>query len=189
MATKRHKKHKKSKPFFVIFVPFCGHSKSPRLGRFVLLNGRRVLKNMRNIGVLDQRGVTLVELLVVMVILSIALAMVVPSMTNSYDNWVLRSAGRRTVALFRFASDVARRDGTEIAGYYAEHRFQLLRKGSIFRQLEVPASITVRPEKPSGVVFLPTGQIIATGPVVLENQRGRKMMVEVGRLPGEVHSK
>ena len=132
---------------------------------------------------------TLVELLVVMVILSITMAIVAPSMSNSYENWMLRSAGRQTVALFRFASDIARRDGTEVAGYYADHRFQLLRKGSIFRQLEVPPSITVRPEKPGGVVFLPTGQIIATGPVVLENQRGRKMILEVGPLPGQVNSK
>jgi prepilin-type N-terminal cleavage/methylation domain-containing protein len=143
---------------------------------------------MANVGRRD-RGVTLVELLVVMVILSVALAVVAPSMSNSYDNWMLRSAGRRTVALFRFASDIARRDGTEVAGYYADHRFQLLRKGSIFRQLEVPPSITVSPEKPSGVVFLPTGQIIATGPVVFENRRGRKMILEVGPLPGQVNSK
>src|SRR5947209_7971865 len=56
-------------------------------------------------------GITLVELLVVLVILSIALSVVGPSMGNSYENWTLRSAGQKTVALFRFASDVARRDG------------------------------------------------------------------------------
>jgi hypothetical protein len=38
-------------------------------------------------------------------------------------------------------------------------------------------------------VFLSTGQIIATEPFVLENARGRKMRIEVGPLPGEVHSK
>jgi prepilin-type N-terminal cleavage/methylation domain-containing protein len=144
---------------------------------------------MRSLGVAGHGGVTLVELLVVLVILSLALAIVVPPMTNSYDNWTLRAAGRRTVALFRFASDVARRDGSELAGYYANHRMVLLRKGSIFKELEIPASITVRPEKPRGAVFLPTGQIIAAESFVFENDRGRRMIVEAGPLPGQVNSK
>jgi prepilin-type N-terminal cleavage/methylation domain-containing protein len=138
---------------------------------------------------LAPRGVSLVELLVVMVILSIALAVVAPSMSNSYDNWALRSAGRQTVALFRFASDTARRDGSELAGYYAGHRLVLLRKGSVFKELEISEAIKVRPEKPRGVVFLPTGQIIASEPFVLENERGRRMIVEAGPLPGQVRSK
>jgi len=135
------------------------------------------------------RGITLVELIVVMVILSMALALVVPSMANSYQNWMLRSAGRRTVALFRFASDVARRDGTDLAGYYENHRLVVLRNGSIFKELEIPTSITVHPEKPRSVVFLYTGQLIAPEPFVLENERGRRFTVEVGPLPGQVTSK
>jgi len=137
----------------------------------------------------DQAGVTLMELLFVLVILSIALTTVAPSMANSYENWKLRSAGQRTVALFRFASDVARRDGTDLAGYYSDHRVVLLRNGSIFKQLDIPASITVRPERPRGAVFLPTGQIIVSEPFVLENDRGRRVIVETGPLPGQVHSK
>jgi prepilin-type N-terminal cleavage/methylation domain-containing protein len=144
---------------------------------------------MRNASFGWQRGVTLVELLVVMVVLSIALAIVAPSMSNSYENWLLRSAGRRTVALLRYGSDLARRDGTEVAGYYADHRFVLSRDGSILRELTIPPSIQVRPEKPRGAVFLPNGQIIAIEPYVLENERGRKVTVEVGPLPGQVRSK
>jgi prepilin-type N-terminal cleavage/methylation domain-containing protein len=134
-------------------------------------------------------GVTLVELLVVMVVISIALAIVAPSMSNSYENWMLRSAGRRTVAFFRLASDIARRDGIEVAGYYADHRFVLSRDGSILKQLEISPSIRVRPERPRGAVFLSTGQIIAVEPYVLENERGRRVTVEVGPLPGQVSSK
>jgi prepilin-type N-terminal cleavage/methylation domain-containing protein len=136
-----------------------------------------------------QRGITLVELLVVLLILSIALAVVVPSVGSSYDNWVLRSAGRRTVTLFRLASDVARREGTDLAGYYENHRVVLLRNGSIFKELEIPLAITVRPERPRGVVFLPTGQIIASESFVFENARGRRMTVDVGPFLGEVAAK
>ena len=135
------------------------------------------------------RGVTLVELLVVMVIISMALAVVAPSLAGSYENWMLRTAGRRTVALFRLASDVARRDGSELAGYYADNRIFLLRKGTIFKQLDIPASITVNPQQPSGAVFLPSGQIIASEPFVFENSRGRRMIVEVGPMLGQVRSK
>jgi len=133
--------------------------------------------------------VTLVELLVVIVIVSMAIGIVGPSISNSYDNWSLRAAGAKTAALFRYASDVARRDGSELAGYYADHRMVLLRKGSIFKELEIPASVTVRPEKPQGAIFLPTGQIIAAGPFVLENKRGRRMILEAGPLPGQVRSR
>lgn len=135
------------------------------------------------------RGITLVELLVVLVIASIALSIVVPAMSNSYENWTLRSAGLKTAALFRFASDVARRDGADVAGYYSDHRFVLLLKGTIFKELEIPDSITFRPEKPRGAVFLSTGQIVASEKFVLENQRGRRMTIEIGPLPGQVNSK
>jgi prepilin-type N-terminal cleavage/methylation domain-containing protein len=133
-----------------------------------------------------ESGITLVELLVVMVILSIALGITVPSMARSYQNWVLRSAGRRTAALFRFASDFARKDGTDLVGYYADHRFILLRKGTVLKELPIPSSINVRPQKPQGALFLFTGQILATEPFVLENDRGRRMTVSVGPFPGQV---
>jgi prepilin-type N-terminal cleavage/methylation domain-containing protein len=139
--------------------------------------------NVHNSG---QTGVTLVELLVVMVILSVALTIVTPSMTRSYDAWTLRSTGQRTVALFRFASDAARRDGKNIAGYYSNHRLVLLRDNSILKEVEIPPSITIQPEKPGGAVFLSSGQIVETQPFVLQNDRGRKITVEVGPLPGQV---
>ena len=156
---------------------------------FVLLKRTCVLRYMREGIIGGQAGVTLIELLVVMVILSIALGITIPSMTNSYQNWILRSAGHQTVALFRFASDVARREGTDVAGYYSEHRFVLVRRGSILKELDVPTSITVRPEKPRGAVFLPTGQILTAEPFVLENERGRRVIVQIGPLPGQVSSK
>src|SRR6185369_8092567 len=109
-----------------------------------------------------------------------------PSLTNSYENWVLRSAGRRTVALFRLASDVARRDGSQMAAYYKNGRIVLLRNTSVYKELEIPASITVHPEQPAGAVFLPSGQIVVSEPFVFENSRGRKMIVQVGPLLGQV---
>jgi prepilin-type N-terminal cleavage/methylation domain-containing protein len=156
---------------------------------FVLLKPSGVIKNMRELGFYRQRGVTLVELLVVLVIISMTLAIVTPSIGNSYENWVLRSTARRTAALFRYASDVARRDGVNVAGFYAEHRFVLRREGSILKELNIPASITVRPDKDAGAVFLATGQVLVKEPFVLENERGRRMTVEIGPLPGQITSK
>ena len=81
----------------------------------------------------DSKGVTLVELLVVLVLVSIALSIVVPSFGKTYETWVLRSVSRKTVVLFRFASDTARRHGSDIAGYYDEHRLVLLENGSVLK--------------------------------------------------------
>src|SRR5262249_50137413 len=94
-----------------------------------------------------------------------------------------------TAALFRYASDLARRDGTDLAGYYSDHRFVVLRKGSVLKMLEIPASLNVKPEKPKGVVFLSTGQILAGEPFAIENEKGRRIIVEVRPLPGQVSSK
>src|SRR3954470_16968537 len=98
---------------------------------------------MRTVRMQKYRGVTLVELLVVLVILSIALSIVVPSLGKSYEAWTLRSTGGRAVALFRFASDTARRDGVDVAAYYNDHKLVLLRNGSIFKELDIPPAITV----------------------------------------------
>jgi prepilin-type N-terminal cleavage/methylation domain-containing protein len=135
------------------------------------------------------RGITLVEVLVVLVILSVAFGLVVPAMSANYDNWVLRSAGRRTVGLFRFASMTARREGTDVAGYYDGSAMVLLQRGSVLKRLEVPASIAVSPGKSRAAMFLPTGQIIASEPFVFENSRGRRMVLEVGPLPGQIRTK
>jgi prepilin-type N-terminal cleavage/methylation domain-containing protein len=134
----------------------------------------------------SQDGVTLVELIVVLVILSIALSIVVPTLANNYETFVLRSAARRTVALFRFASDMAQRSGSDIAGYFDEQHFVLLRNGVLYRQFEMPPSIQVIPHKPGGAVFLPTGQILAAEPFVFKNARGRSAQIEVGSLPGQI---
>jgi len=141
---------------------------------------------MRNAAFRTDIGITLVELLVVMVILSLAIGIVVPSMNNRYEAWMLRNAGRRTAAFFRMASDIARRDGTDIAAYYADHHFRLIRNGQLLRELELPGSVIVQPGKGRAAVFLPTGQIIAPGPFSLENNRGRKIDVQFGPLPGQV---
>jgi prepilin-type N-terminal cleavage/methylation domain-containing protein len=132
------------------------------------------------------RGLTLVEVLVVMVIVAIALGVTAPSMANAYDNWILRSAGRSAAAMFRQASDVARREGAELTGYYANGRVMIAKNGKIERELEIAPSIKVQPEKPRGVVFLPTGQIVASEPFTFENSRGRRLIVEIDPLPGRL---
>jgi prepilin-type N-terminal cleavage/methylation domain-containing protein len=141
---------------------------------------------MRIVAVRNESGVTLVELLVVMIIVSIALAVVVPSMGKSYEKWVLQSSARSAVAFLRLASDSARREGVNFAAYYTDHHLVLLRNGSMFKELNIPVSISVRPEKPRSVVFVPTGQIVAAEPYELSDTRGRKVRIEFGPLPGQV---
>lgn len=136
-----------------------------------------------------RNGVTLVELLIVLVILSIALSIVLPALNKGYESWLLRTSGQRIAALFRSASDTARREGVEIAGYCEDDRLVLLRKGAIYRELTLPMSIGVSPQKPGGVVFLPTGQILSSDTFVLASTAGRKATIVFGPLPGEVSLK
>jgi prepilin-type N-terminal cleavage/methylation domain-containing protein len=136
-----------------------------------------------------QAGVTLIELLVVLVIISIALSVVVPTLSNRYDSWNLRFSARRAVALFRLASDTARREGTDIVGYYDDHRLVLQRGGTIYKELNIPSSVELSPRRPKGVVFLSTGQIVATDTFVFSNVRGANIIIEFGPLPGQVQIK
>jgi prepilin-type N-terminal cleavage/methylation domain-containing protein len=145
-----------------------------------------VLIGVGSIKVRGSKGVTLVELLVVLVVVSIALSIVTPSFNVAYETWLLRSISRRTVALFRFASDTARHNGGDIAAYYDDHHLVLLQNGSILRAIDIPASVLVSPQKPHGAVFLPTGQIVSAQQFVLENSRGRKASITFGPLPGQV---
>ena len=134
----------------------------------------------------NSKGVTLVELLVVLVLVSIALSIVMPSFGKTYETWVLRSVSRKTVVLFRFASDTARRHGSDIAGYYDDHRLVLLENGSVLKAMDIPGSVLVSPQKPRGVIFLSTGQIVSSQQFVLEDNRGRKTSITFGPLPGQV---
>jgi hypothetical protein len=59
----------------------------------------------------------------------------------------------------------------------------------MFKELNIPTSISVRPEKPRAVVFVPTGQIVAAEPYELTDSRGRKVLIEFGPLPGQVGTK
>ena len=141
---------------------------------------------MVHVRVASKRGITLVELLVVLAIVSVTLSIVIPSLGTAYESWTLRSTGRRAAAFFRLASDTARREGTDIAAYYADHRLTLLRNGVVYRELEVPPIVQISPQKPGGAIFMRTGQIVATGQFVLENSRGRKSLIDFGPLPGQV---
>jgi prepilin-type N-terminal cleavage/methylation domain-containing protein len=135
-----------------------------------------------------EQGVTLIELLVVLIVVSMALAIVVPSMSNSYTAWALRSSARKALVLFRLGSDIARKEGTDIAASYADHKIVLTRNGSTIRQLPIPESVTVKPEQPGGVVFLPSGQMIATQPFVFESIRGKKLTIRFGPVIGQISS-
>jgi prepilin-type N-terminal cleavage/methylation domain-containing protein len=133
-----------------------------------------------------QKGVTLVELLVVLVIMAVALSMVSPSMSNSYENWQLRSTGRQVLATLRFASQTARREAVNLTGFYRDHQFFVIRNGVIVKQIDIPESVTLEPAAPLGAAFLPTGQILAAQEFTLTNKRGRKMTIRFGPMAGQL---
>src|SRR5258707_67554 len=126
------------------------------------------------------RGVTLVELLVVLVVIGVALSIVAPSMTNSYDAWQLRSTGRELLAILRFAAQNAR--GASLICYYKDGQFVAARDGSVVKKIDIPSSIVVEPKAPRGAMFLPTGQMVSVNEFTLTNQRGKRIVVRSGPL-------
>src|SRR5262245_18278282 len=125
-------------------------------------------------------GINLVETLVVLVILGRTLSLVGPSLGNTYDNWLVQLTGRRAAALFRFAEATARRNAADVACYLHDQTLILSRGQSVLRKLEIPGSITMQPHEPKGAFFLATGQIVASEDFVLQNRRGRKVVIEFG---------
>ena len=133
-----------------------------------------------------QRGVTLVELLVVLVVITVALSFVGPSISNSYENWQLRSTGRQLLAMLRFASQNARNGLGDVICYYKDGELIIAREGSVLRKITVPDSVTVEPQAPRGAMFLQTGQMLTSQDFTLTNPRGRRMTIQSGPLYGQI---
>ena len=146
---------------------------------FVLSTVTGVLKDV-------QRGVTLVELLVVLVVITVALSIVGPSISNSYENWQLRTTGRQLLAMLRFASQNARGGVSSVVCYYKDGELIVARDGSVLKRLPVPGSVNVEPQAPGGAMFLQTGQMLAPHNFTLTNSHGRRMTIRSGPLFGQI---
>jgi prepilin-type N-terminal cleavage/methylation domain-containing protein len=130
-----------------------------------------------------ERGVTLVELLIVMVLLASTAALVAPAFSRGLDNFSLRSTGKRLAAEFRRAQLEARLSQNNIWVAFNEGRFAFHRGDAIERIFELPSGIEiVRQGIGESIVytFLGSGQVVGPRRISLINTRGRTASLRLG---------
>ena len=132
-------------------------------------------------------GITLIELMVVMAILTFVTAIVTPSFSRQLDNFAVRSTGKRLVTMFRRAQLEAKVNQTAIWAVYENRRFVFHRGDAVFQSLELPPGVNVVPRAPdqSNVLvfsFLPSGQTVGPAAFSISNARGREGTVRFGGL-------
>src|SRR5215813_12246126 len=101
------------------------------------------------------RGITLIEMLIVMGILAVAMALVGPSTSAGLDNLMLTSAGQQIVSTFRAAQTNARATGEPIFGTYTETDIRFIKADRVYQTVVFPRGVrVVATQEPATVVFL-----------------------------------
>jgi prepilin-type N-terminal cleavage/methylation domain-containing protein len=138
-------------------------------------------------GCRSSKGVTLIELIVVLTILGIAMAAASPSLLRGIDRFSLDSAGHQLVAAFRTARNEARLGQQELLGTFSGGEFVLVRGSQRAVRVRLPASVEVQfVDQPAEYSFLASGQIL--GPERLELVAGGRYrgVLILGPPPGTV---
>ncbi len=130
---------------------------------------------------MKERGITLIEMLVVTTLIGLLAAVVSPSVASGLDTLRLRSAGDQLAATFKLAHDraVRTRHYFEVSVDPESRRVELKDlEGAFARNWELPETIQVKAERRLAFPFGPDGGM----PVIrvpLENARKRALAVEM----------
>jgi prepilin-type N-terminal cleavage/methylation domain-containing protein len=132
------------------------------------------------------RGVTLIELIVVLAILGIAMALVGPTTQRVVERFSLDSTGHQLVSAFRMARHDARLGQREVLGKLSGDEFVFLRGERRLKTIKLPRNVEVQSgEREAAYSFLGSGQIL--GPERLQLVSGRYHGVLIlGPPPGTV---
>src|SRR5215510_11068872 len=129
------------------------------------------------------RGITLVELVVVIVLIGILSSIVGPSIAGRLDNLSLQTTATQLAAQFRKAQAQARVAQTPIAAVYSNHEFHFLNGAQEVGSFALPRSVS--PSFADGTdtfLLLPSGQIAGADRLELLNEAGRKAVIEFSLL-------
>ena len=138
-----------------------------------------------------EHGVTLLELVIALVLLSLAVGLVVPRFGSWIDEWTLRSTADRLAQSIRDARARALYE----QGYYvleinpAARRVRMVGVGSHFeREFEIPVGISVDdgevPPPPVVRLIFPPSGTVEDRTLTLRNRRGSRYSVHVDFLLG-----
>lgn len=133
------------------------------------------------------RGITLIELMVVMALLSMATLLVGPAVGSGVDNLLLHSTGRQLVSAFRLAQTEAKLEQQELVAVVNGGQFLFLKDSRTVRVVTLPTSIEVLPSPDTPTyIFLGSGQILGPARLELLNRRGRRGVLMLGPAPGAI---
>jgi prepilin-type N-terminal cleavage/methylation domain-containing protein len=131
------------------------------------------------------RGVTLIELIVVMALVAVMLGVVGPSLSGSIDNLVLSSESRRVLSAFRMAQTTARTSGQPVFATHNETSLQFLKSDHAYQTINMPSGVRfVSTDKEPPVVFLDSGQIVGPDSLDMINGRGRRVRLSIDHSTG-----
>jgi len=139
------------------------------------------------------RGVTIVEMLIVVTIIGLIAGISFPAVTSGIDSLRLASASDSLVSFLNGAMNRAerRQDVVEIEISVKDNAVTLSAAG-LYRKLEMPSGITIKavwpklasdPEAPRQFLVLPGGAIPRLG-IEIANRKGVRRIVRVNPMTG-----
>jgi prepilin-type N-terminal cleavage/methylation domain-containing protein len=141
----------------------------------------------------DRRGVTLIEMLIVVMIIGLIAAVSFPAVSSGLDNLRLASASNSIVAFLNAGLNRAdrRQEAVEVAISTRDSTVTLT-SASLSRKLEMPSGVTIErvlprlPEeidRPRLFLLFPGGAVPRIG-IGIVNQRGVRSIVRVNPMTG-----
>ncbi len=138
------------------------------------------------IGFPGASGITLIELLIVMSLLSLAAAFAGPAVGAGLETMSLRSTVLQVASNFRRVQADARAQQRTLAIRVANGELVLVSDDGTSRVLELNAGITLAGADESTYLFYGSGQISGPARLEFENRRGRRMALVLGPEPGHI---
>jgi prepilin-type N-terminal cleavage/methylation domain-containing protein len=143
---------------------------------------------------MHSRGITLVEMLIVVTIIGLIAGISFPAVSSGLDSLRLRSASDSLVSFLNAALNRAerRQEVAEIAISTQENALHLTTP-SLSRELDMPAGVTIRAvwpklpgeesNQPRRFLLLPGGNVPRIG-IEIANRKGARRMVRVNPMTG-----
>ncbi|HEY2383233.1 MAG TPA: prepilin-type N-terminal cleavage/methylation domain-containing protein [Terriglobia bacterium] len=130
------------------------------------------------------RGITLIEMLVVMVLIAMIGSIVGPAVVRRFDTITLQTTATELASQLRRAQAVARADQSPVEMTYSDHVFQFWKSSKPVASYTLPAAVTPVNHNLPAFVFLPSGQILGAEALELQNERGRRIAIKTDLLSG-----
>jgi prepilin-type N-terminal cleavage/methylation domain-containing protein len=130
------------------------------------------------------RGITLIEMLVVLVLLGLVGSLVGPAVAQRFDMIALQTAATELASQLRRAQAVARANQTPVAMTYSDHTFRFWKAGRPVASYNLPPAISPVQHDLPIYLLLPSGQIVGADQLELQNGRGKKIAIKTDLLSG-----